>query len=715
MKKYLPVLLVLFLALPPAALPAADNAEDAEKTDKAETGLLEQMPLLRTFLPSAVIVSYYFKLDAKGREPRTSGINVKACLDEQRPFRTFGFVISGDQVLTGNTLALPQNLEKITVELNGAAVEAELEAFYPERSAVRLKLKSPLAGITPLKFDGNPEKITWYFSLTRENGLWVGGLRKFSPAALAFNLDNGEETVALPHSLLLDADGKPVTIGYTTDGKMPLAEAWLAPEQWRSIPADALYLEIAGMETKMEENLYPVKIRMRRRQLQPNTREYLEEQRKPAELVVPGMLLQDGRVMLTLSMTAQEIARIERITITAKRKTVPAAFEVAFKDFGIIIIRPEEKLPGQGIAVAEKDLPYLTRRMLFGIEVRVEGDSLDLRTTPSFIRGFQDGWKNMLLPNMIPPGTAQLIFDMDGKLIALPVRMRVARSGGSQSPTYLVPYSELIELLANPGEAFDRQSVPYPETDRDRLAWLGIEFQRMTMPLAELKEVMTYTENGNLGLLVTYVYPGSPAAEAGLQVYDIITRITPLATGIPIHLRGQEYDRNIRQNFPWNELDRVPEQYYERMPPPWQPVDNRLNNVLTTVGFGEKYRLNYIHDGRLEEKILTVTAAPTHLENAEKYQDKELGLTVNDLTFEVRRYFRMDNDAPGVIVTNIKTGSKASVAGLKPYEIIYSVNDVIVKDVGEFKKLTAGNTDLSFGVKRLNSTRIVKIQAGQEK
>ncbi len=715
MKQYLSVLFALLLGLPSAAVMADDKEEAAADAEKAAPEFMEQMPLLRSFMPSAVIVSYYFKLDSKGREPRTFGINVKACLEEQRPFQTFGFVISVDQVLTGNTLVLPDNLEKITVEQNGTVVEADLEAFYPERSAVRLKLKTPLAGMQALVFDGDSKKIGYNFGLVRENGLWVCSLRKFSPSNLAYNLDNDEKTVAMPHSLFLDESGRPVSIGYTVDGKMPLGDAWLDPNQWKSIPADALYREIAGMETKMDEGLYPVKIRMRRRQLQPNTREYFEEQRKPAELIVPGILMQDGRVMLSLLMTAQEIARIERITVTAKRKSIPAVFEATFKDFSIIMIRPEEKLSGKGIMMTAAELPFLTRQMLFGVEVRVEGDNLDLRTTPSFIRGFQDGWKNMLQPNMIPSGTAQLIFDREGKLIALPVRMGGARSTGAQPPPRLIPYSELVALLANPDDAFDRQSVPHPETDKDRLAWLGIEFQRMTMPLAELKEVMTYTENGNIGLLVTYIYPDSPAARIGLQVYDIVTRITPLATGVPIHLRGQEYDQNVRQNFPWNELDRVPEQYYERMPSPWQQVNNRLNNVLTTVGFGEKYRLNYIHDGKLEEKVLTVEAAPTHLGNAEKYQDKDLGLTVNDLTFEVRHYFRMENDASGVIITNIKTGSKASVAGLKPYEIIYSVNDVAVKDVAEFKAQVSGKTDFSFGVKRLNSTRIVKIQSGPEK
>ncbi len=715
MKNIFCMTLAFLLAV--AALPvrAQEEGETKDETEKA-VNLLEQMPVLKKLLPSAVIVNYYFKLDSKGREPRLYGINVKNCLEEQRPFQTFGFVVAGDLVLTGNAMALPAYLEKITVEYNGKSVEASIDAFYPEQSAIRLKLSAPLEGTVPLQFKTDAKEIAYNFYLLKDGGLWTGGLRKFAPANITYNLENNEEMVGVPHSLLLDKEGNPVTIGYTTDGKIALEKCWQDdPAKWRAVPADDLYKAIAEAEEAIGENFYTVKIRMRRRQLQPNTREYYEEQRKPAELTVPGMLLQDGRVMLNVRMSAQEIARIERFVIMVNRKAVAAEFEVTFKDFGILLIKPESKLPGKGIEQVKGALADLTRQMLYGVEIRVDGDSLDFRTTPSFIRNFRDGWKNMLLPNMVPAGVGQYVFDMDKHLIAMPVQMRVTRSANNQSPTLLMPYAEIAALLARPDEAFDRQSVPQPQVDQDRLAWLGVEFQRMTSELAELKGVMTLTENGNTGLLVTYVYPGSPAAEAGLQVYDIITRVTPQATNIPIRLRGQEFDQNPRQTFPWSELDRVPEQFYERMPVPWQELDNRLNTVLTSLGFGEKFRLSYIHDGKMIEKVLTVTAAPTYLGNAEKYQDKELGLTVNDLTFEARHYFRLENDAPGVIITNIKTGSKASVAGLKPYEIIYSVNDVTVKNVEEFKKQVSGKSDLSFGVRRMNITRIAKIQANGEK
>ena len=54
------------------------------------------------------------------------------------------------------------------------------------------------------------------------------------------------------------------------------------------------------------------------------------------------------------------------------------------------------------------------------------------------------------------------------------------------------------------------------------------------------------------------------------------------------------------------------------------------------------------------------------------------------MTFEVRRYFQLGPDAPGVIVTGLEKGSSASIAGLRPYELILSVDGEEVLDAEGF-------------------------------
>jgi S1-C subfamily serine protease len=85
------------------------------------------------------------------------------------------------------------------------------------------------------------------------------------------------------------------------------------------------------------------------------------------------------------------------------------------------------------------------------------------------------------------------------------------------------------------------------------------------------------------------------------------------------------------------------------------------------------------------------------------------------MTYEVRRYFRKKPGDAGVIVAKIEPGSKASVSGLKPYEIITHINDKLVRSVEDFEKLIAGQSELRLAVKRMTRGRVVKIKMAGEK
>jgi len=101
-------------------------------------------------------------------------------------------------------------------------------------------------------------------------------------------------------------------------------------------------------------------------------------------------------------------------------------------------------------------------------------------------------------------------------------------------------------------------------------------------------------------------------------------------------------------------------------------------------------------------KEFTVVQSPAHYDSAKRYKSDSLGLSVRDLTYEVRRYFQKPDDEPGIIVAKIEPGSRASVAGLKPFELITHVNNEAVPDVATFEKLvTTAKTELRLNVKRM--------------
>ena len=110
-----------------------------------------------------------------------------------------------------------------------------------------------------------------------------------------------------------------------------------------------------------------------------------------------------------------------------------------------------------------------------------------------------------------------------------------------------------------------------------------------------------------------------------------------------------------------------------------------------------------------------VEQSPPHYDAAVRYKSEALGLTVRDLTYEVRRYFRKEEGDPGVIISKIEPGSKASIGGIKPFEIITAVNDKPVRTVKDFENLTADQTECRLSVLRMTKSRTVPIKLAPPK
>jgi len=64
------------------------------------------------------------------------------------------------------------------------------------------------------------------------------------------------------------------------------------------------------------------------------------------------------------------------------------------------------------------------------------------------------------------------------------------------------------------------------------------------------------------------------------------------------------------------------------------------------------------------------------------------------------------------VVSRIEPGGRASVAGVKPYELITHVQDQPVSTVADFERLVAAEKgDLKLTLKRMAKGRIVTIRA----
>jgi S1-C subfamily serine protease len=223
--------------------------------------------------------------------------------------------------------------------------------------------------------------------------------------------------------------------------------------------------------------------------------------------------------------------------------------------------------------------------------------------------------------------------------------------------------------------------------------------------------VSDQTRDGQTGGLITYIHPDSPAAKAGIKAGMVMLRLRAASQPVPIEIQLEE-DFARAQGFPWERLDEIRDQFFERIFTPWPPVETPVTRALTDLGFGTRFTADFVEEGKLLTQEFEVVPGPTHYESAARFKSESLGITVRNLTYDVLRYIQRKADEPGVVVSRIEPGGRASVAGVKPYELITHIQDQPVSTVADFERLVAAEKgDLKLSLKRMAKGRIATIRA----
>ena len=171
--------------------------------------------------------------------------------------------------------------------------------------------------------------------------------------------------------------------------------------------------------------------------------------------------------------------------------------------------------------------------------------------------------------------------------------------------------------------------------------WLGVGIQDLSK---ELKEY--YKIDDGEGVLITQVFPGDPASEAGLEPKDIVLEVN----GRKVH-------------------------------------DSReLSRMIAEAGVGDKVRLLILRKG--EEKGFTIELAKrketrTDLGNTKIGREYEFGIKVSDLTPEIARQLNIQEDK-GVVVVGVEPRSKGEEGNILPGDVIKEVNHKEVESVKEY-------------------------------
>ena len=226
-----------------------------------------------------------------------------------------------------------------------------------------------------------------------------------------------------------------------------------------------------------------------------------------------------------------------------------------------------------------------------------------------------------------PGNSGGALVDSRGYLVGINSAI-LSRSGDNNGIGFAIP-SSMVKDIA-------KKLISDGKIER---GYIGVTIANLT---DEQKELYTNKE----GALISSVEKGLPADEAGLKRGDLVISAN---------------DKPIKNA-------------------------NDLKNFIGSLSPNSSVDLTYERSG----KIMNAKFKLANMETSAKVSKESAiidGLSVTTLTDDTRFKFKLNPDTVGVLVTDVKTGSKAEDFGFERGDIIVQVGEEIVKDVQSFSKM----------------------------
>jgi serine protease Do len=240
-----------------------------------------------------------------------------------------------------------------------------------------------------------------------------------------------------------------------------------------------------------------------------------------------------------------------------------------------------------------------------------------------------------------PGNSGGPLFNMEGKVIGI----NTAIVAQGQGIGFAIPINMAKSILAD-----------LKTKGKVTRGWLGISVQDISDDIAKN---LNHQNKG--GALVSDVFKGDPADQAGIKVGDIITEIN----GKPIK------------------------------------DTHELLLTIAALQVGQKMNIKAIRDGKEMTFRVTVAERKDNVAVAsEKSEKGHFGISAQEITPEIARQLGIRSE--GVIITDIQEGSPADEVGMQPQDIIVQVNRVKVSSMNDY------NREISKAVQKKSVTLLVK-------
>lgn len=569
-------------------------------------------------------------------------------------------------------------------------------------------------------------------SLSREAGFWRVTFAGGCGAKTMFRCTDpslaGEVIAEAAAGLVFDAEGRP--IGFSPGGRISLTGDRYP---WRGTTYSAMpvmtWKKFDARRTDIDRRVstfaHEIRIVYRQPEEGEEDLEFGDDENEDGlTRYYYGYAISPTQVLVPVKLEKEHIQRFKTITVRLGDKEVPATFLGAYQDFGgFIVTMTGATSPGVLKAADAVAVPDFNRAVLTYVHERKFGqrrNTVWYNRVSSYDRGYEDRlWPT--LKRRVGAGT--LVLDTAGKPVGLCLveRFLDKEKRGEDSDWYsdeadavrLYPLSQLAEALARPADHFDANLEPVTGQQGHRLVWLGVETQLLDSRLAEMLDriaggdaVQQATRSGEIGLRITYLHKNSPAAKASLAEGDILLSITEAGKTKPIELTGEDSGGG----YWWGGYaprSATGTQFERR---------NTLTRLLTRLGPGTTVELRYLSGGEVKTRTFVLQWSPPDYESADKYKDEKTGMTVKNLTYDVRAMLKLADDQSGVIVAKVEPGEKASMAQIYGFVIITELNGEPLENIKDYERLIKAVQDDGDGgtavlsLWSMGKTRMVRIE-----
>lgn len=233
-----------------------------------------------------------------------------------------------------------------------------------------------------------------------------------------------------------------------------------------------------------------------------------------------------------------------------------------------------------------------------------------------------------------PGNSGGALVDMSGNLVGINTAI-FSRSGGSNGIGFAIPaqMAQFVSLAATQG-------------GKVRRPWLGATVQLVSAEIAEALAL-----DRPRGVIVTNIYPGSPAEQSDLKVGDLILAVNQKEVTDP----------------------------------------NSFGYRFATKRLGEEAEFQINRNGDMLDLVIALQPAPETIPRDARFLDEYSpfeGSTVMNLSPAVSEELRLDGFSEGVVIAEVKPNSPAARVGLRPGDIIRAVNDRDVESTRLLESLT---------------------------